>query len=441
MDFSGTLPRPMAEQRIAPGAVLASYTEAWLRGRRVVVFGNATSEFCHILLERGARLVHVYDQDLTRVAEAASRGTSRNVSFAPLGQAGVAVRDGAFDIGFIENLGEYTDTAEVLSRLRRALSPRGIAVVAAANREVSDRLSQWGIAEAKTEIGYYDLYDAIASGFEHVRMLGQAPFVGYAVAEFAPGTEPDVSFDASFLPSGAEEPEWFLAVASHHEVELDPFCVFQLPLTQLLGTPDDTGLALHLQEAEQRREAAEARVKQLEQELQRERSQARGEDPAVTELRKELERAKLWSEQLEARAEAADARADQVQAELERERAAAKKSAAVAATPSPKDAADVATSSELAQEFEQLERTLRERGEHVLQLERALRDAQRLGTELLAELEDARETPSAPSRIDGESLELLLKRNARLDADLTAARWTIQELEGRLELPLEGGEA
>src|SRR5262245_31067069 len=83
-----------------PSMVLAAYVEPLARGRRVAVFGDATSGLAERICERGARLCHSFDPDPARAAEALSRlGTPRPPSLhhAPLA-ADLGVRDGAFDL-------------------------------------------------------------------------------------------------------------------------------------------------------------------------------------------------------------------------------------------------------------------------------------------------------------------------------------------------------
>ena len=74
---------------------------------------------------------------------------------------------------------------------------------------------------------YYELFDLASLQFAKVRMIGQAPFVGYTVADFAPNGDPDVSVDTSLLAS-SEEPEHFIAIASDRALSLDPFTVVDL---------------------------------------------------------------------------------------------------------------------------------------------------------------------------------------------------------------------
>jgi hypothetical protein len=80
---------------------------------------------------------------------------------------------------------------------------------------------------------------------------------------------------------------------------------------------------------------------------------------------------------------------------------------------------------------------LREQAAEVVRLDEALHDAQRLGRQLIArtaELEGA--STSAPT--DDQVAEMMA-RNARLEADLEAARWTITSLAGTKAEAAESG--
>ncbi|HEV8550483.1 MAG TPA: hypothetical protein VGQ57_15670, partial [Polyangiaceae bacterium] len=59
---------------LTASAALAAFIEPFVEGRRVLVFGSALASTPRLLLERGARLVHVTDPAPLRVAEAVERG-------------------------------------------------------------------------------------------------------------------------------------------------------------------------------------------------------------------------------------------------------------------------------------------------------------------------------------------------------------------------------
>ncbi|MBX3182925.1 MAG: hypothetical protein KIT72_17970 [Polyangiaceae bacterium] len=330
----------MAEREpLRSSAALAAYLESLLEGRRAIVFGDSSSDLGERLLERGARLVHVYDSDVSRVAVAAAQSSSRGISYAPLGEGGAAVRDGAFDVALVEDIGSYADVSALLRRVKRSLGARGVALIAARNPDVKRTLLTH---PGEGKLSYYDLYDAVSEVWDEVRMLGQTPFVGYAVVDFAPAGEPQVFFDNGYLSGNAEEPEYFIALAAGQPLMLEEFAVVQLPAHEVLGQRSG---GRQLEAARSREQSVRARLAKLEEELERAREHrasdeqlrevARRERDAeavlegakrealegkrrIAELERELVKRDRWIGELEARAGAADERADAIQAELDR---------------------------------------------------------------------------------------------------------------------------
>ncbi|MEI9950366.1 MAG: hypothetical protein WDO74_15635 [Pseudomonadota bacterium] len=448
---------------LEPSIALAAYAEPLASNRRVLVFGNALGSLPLQLLERGARSIHVCDPDALRVSEAAARNRSTQISFSSLADSDLSLREGAFDLALIDNLGAY-NPLPLIRTAKRALGSRGVAVVACPNPEAAFPLLRTSPprALAATSLDYYALYDAVAAEFEHVRMLGQTPFVGYAIADFSASGEPEPALDTSFVPGGAEEPDYFIALASNQEVRLDEFAVIQLPTRRVLASLKTPPAALP--------------VAPVAPALP-------SEDAALTKARDaELARLNQWIKELESRASTADERADHSETELEAERAKlederakleAERQASVAlksqhekeisaaraelsalrtqATNLRADASHKASelgrvTSELAERNRQLaeqtekveqgsvvelaefERQLTERGSEVRRLEQELRTAERTGRELVRELERRTSEQSKHASLE---LERAL---AEREADLQAAAWTIESLSLRLEL-------
>src|SRR3954470_14822277 len=226
---------------LEPSIALAAYAEPLASNRRVLVFGNALASLSLQLLERGARSVHVCDADGVRASEASARNRSTQISFSSLAESDLSLRDGSFELALIDNLGAF-NALTLLRTTKRALSSRGVAVISCPNPEAAFPLLRSN-ALAATSLDYYALYDAVAAEFEHVRMLGQTPFVGYAIADFSASAEPEPALDTSFVPGGAEEPDVFIALASQQEVRLDEFAVIQLPTQRLLSGLNAPALA------------------------------------------------------------------------------------------------------------------------------------------------------------------------------------------------------
>ena len=500
---------------------MAAYAEPLVDGCRVIVFGDASSKLAEHLVERGARLVHVYDANQGRVAQATTLNTSARISIAPLGERGLAVRDGSFDLAVIESLAMYDDPRLVLRQARRALSSRGVALVASPNPSAQSRLLPLGEG-GDGGIDYYELYDLLQSELDEVQMLGQAPFTGYTVAHFGPESEPEPVLDTAFVPGGAEEPEQYLALAGDLiTADLPLFAVIQIPCEGVLESNQPTAdRAEHSnradREARDRIAALEAELERVREELFQEKTRTQADDEA-RELRRELERRDEWLSQLEARAATADARADdaleemdalksklrqsesgdksalhaaqvelrslrtqlaettreasataRVQAELREARAELAKQEERANTAAAARDEAAALKSQLeagarrideleaelaeqgarlskllgvedantTEEITHLEGLLRERGGEIRRLEVELRKGERVGRELLLELErvqsEANESGAGIPDELRQKLDALADRNAQQEADLTTARWRIEALEGAL---------
>jgi len=275
------------ESPIEPAIVLAAYAEPVASGRRVLFVGPASSALPLRLLERGARVVLVCDPDPVRLAEATAKNRASSLSFSALGDGQLALRDGAFDVAIVEDAG-ITDPVALVKRLRRALTPRGVAILASSNPETRVPLLPQR-ASGAISLDYYALYDAVKAEFEHVRMLGQAPFVGYVIADFAPEGTPEPSLDTAFLPSGAEEPEVFIAVASQHPVELEAFAVVQLPYRNVLSSATDDSEARR--GARSAEAAARTKLSETEAELATERRATAGRETKLREAETKLREA------------------------------------------------------------------------------------------------------------------------------------------------------
>ena len=440
------------DSAIEPAIVLAAYAEPVASGRRVLFIGPAISALPARLLERGARLVHVCDPDPLRVAEATAKNRSKDVSFSALADGHFALREGAFDVCIVEDAG-ISDPVPLVKKIRRALTPRGVAILASLNPETRVPLLPHR-PSGVISLDYYALYDAVKSEFEYVRMLGQAPFVGYVIADFAPDGAPEPSLDTAFLPSGAEEPELFIAVASQQPVELEAFAVVQLPYSSVVtGAASNDGEALRRARAEgldlrgklTETETAHAADRQglttLRSKLTDAESALAADKQSLTSLRgnlSEAEAARAADKQAltardaklreaETRVFARDAELLALRQELENKNQQLKQQEArllelngkLKQGPSAEEAA--AAAADLAA----LEKTLVERGEHVRKLERDLREAERVGKELVRQLPGASPDSAAETRRKAGESELAQKL-AKSQADLIATRWALE---------------
>jgi hypothetical protein len=381
-----------------------------------------------------------------------------------------------------------------LKQVRRALSSRGAAIVASPNPDAKLSLLP-RTSGPRSALGYYELYDAVSAEFAEVKMLGQTPFVGYAVVDFAPEGEPEVSIDSSLLPGGAEEPEWFVALAGREALECDPVGIVQLPAhTVTGGVPSDVADQLRVSRSAEARLLA--RIAELELEaaaLRKEHTEngaATGE--RVTRLERELAQREAQIADLQARAVAADARdahardelatlrqnaegGDAARRELQDLAAAAKRAelekkelrervgklSSEVAELEGRRAELTAEAERLAGAAEQqraraaeLEQRLAERDARIAELASASEDSpddltaletalaergehvQRLSGELRESERVGRELlrELGHAREAAAVAEPLSAENARLKANLEALAWTVEELEGRLSV-------
>jgi SAM-dependent methyltransferase len=503
----------MKEGSLSASAALAAFSESFVESRRVLVFGSSLSAVPRLLIERGARIVQVCDPNPARVEEAAERLAAPGLAFTTFSDELLQPRDGSFDFVLVENLAAF-DARALVTRAKRVLAPRGVALFATPNRESTAPLLPPPEPSA-APLDYYALYDHAKAEFEHVRMLGQAPFVGYAVVDFAPDGAPEPSIDSEFVPRGSEEPELFLALASRHRLSAPSYVVVQLPMhrvlsraaaspptapvpvaprTQRLPPPDlETKLARQeawivelegrAETADARADEAEERVEALEAELAAARSETRPSamDPRVLEEAQrrtaELDTARRRASELEAalaghettRRRAAeletavaehgalakrllelqaklaerDAKLAELQTKLaerdaklaerdaklaERDALLAKRDTAIADRDralKDRDARitelELAVSPDSEDDLGKLEQQLAERGEAIRVLEHQVAEAERIGRELVRELERG----GGLGQEDAQALSELRARLAKCEADGVALAWSL----------------
>jgi len=459
---------------LSSSAALAAFIEPSIESRRVLVFGSALATTPRLLLERGARLVHVCDPAPLRVAEAAERAAAPGLSFSAFSDETLAGREGSFDCVLVENLGAF-DARTVVARARRMLSPRGIALFVTPNRDAVAPLLPTPEPPG-APLDYYALYDLVAGEFEHVRMLGQAPFVGYAVVDFAPETAPEPLIDSEFIPRGSEEPELFVALASRHRVGLGGYAVVQLPLHRVLSNsavsaraalPEPPAASLELTrklkqqeswivELEARAETADLRADEAEEELERVREELEqrnraeqapvpppapapvaapipvvaappAEPPAWLEERRKLtdERHGLVQErgQLTSELAGAKARVRELETKLgERDAARAVLESTIAERDARIEELTRAAPEDTTGDVDELERRLVERGQELRRLEHALARSEELGRELISDLGRAKTDDSGNDELERE-MAALADRLAKSEADRLALAW------------------
>jgi len=205
----GRPPAVVAAPTVPVEHALCAYAEPYIRGRRGLVVGAASSGVGERLLSLGARSVHLFDPDSARAALAPA---ARGLTVAALDDRALDFRDGAFQFAVVFELASVPSAAGFLSQLRRLLEAGG--AVIARTAAGSDGLE------------YGELYDLVSLEFPHVTMVGEVGFGGVAYVEL--GAEaPDVTVDSQLSQPSA--PRAYIAVASHAPLTLDGYAIIQLP--------------------------------------------------------------------------------------------------------------------------------------------------------------------------------------------------------------------
>jgi hypothetical protein len=432
-----------------PVLALAAYGEEICRGGRIAIFGDATLSLAEELIERGARLVHAYDDEPARIAEASARPHDRSIFYAALPEDGdIGVRDGTFDVVFVPDLTVFSEPARLVAMAERVLSSSGAAFIASPNGDAENPLLP--VLLARAPLGYYDLYDVVSAHFTSVRMLGQAPFVGYAVAEFS-ADDPDPTIDTSLADAEGKDADWFVALASHRDVRLDPFALIELPMIEAIGESiaasrpvgapaPEVGQELAgtvlVDVVDAEREAALDALKQQEQIAKEERHRA---DQATQQLSASREEVALLRERCQTllkTVEDEETRRGAIEIELEKLRHNPEWAALRERVQTLEDASKKVTE-EHEREISRLESQLRERGQQVAGLEAEVLRRDKLVRELVATAVPPQAEVPANGQSDGNSdrsaqLDRMAGEAAQREADLVAARWRIAQLEREL---------
>ena len=430
----------LTESHLARALVVLA--EALVAERRVVVVGDSSLGLNELLADLGARLVHVYDPDGERAASQAAPG-ARGTVVRALPEGDFDVRDGAFDLAIVPDVGAVEDAAALLARLRRVVGASGAVLCASPNRE-GDALD------------YYALYDLVALQFSNVRMIAAMPFAGVTMAELGQDeVEAAVRVDTQ-LAGDRPSPSAYVALASQSDVAVDAYAVIELPgdeeepaaksidhaaLAQARLRADvlqsqvqelaETRSARARAEEEARRalealEIERQRVLRLERDLDEIASaRAKAPEPAApkNDLAEQLAEAQIRAAALEEGVELAEktivSQRDRI-AELEGRLADAEEAEALR-SPEP-------TPSDIEDEIASLEGKLRERGEKILELESEIARLQKVARELVARLEPAE--PNGEGQGDlAQKLDDLAVLAARQKSELEARAWRIAELE------------
>jgi predicted nucleic acid-binding Zn-ribbon protein len=291
-----TLSPASTRARLADLALI-TYLGPIVEGRRVAVVGPTSGEVARRARVLGARTV------------ISLGGVGEDIAVRALTPGTLAGMHGRLDVVVVPDAGAVPSLVAVLDEARRALGSDGVVVVASLPEGGAVPLEPG----AKPSLGYYDLEELCAARFARVRMFGRGPFLGYTLAALDEGSA-EVSLDTRLLDGDPPPPEAFIAVASDHDVALDPLTIVQLPPEALQGVRAAATQALEEELARQGQKLKEVEAASAERwvkiqrfehgvkELEEENRKAR--DKAVR-LSKELEDERKLRQRLELEAQMA----------------------------------------------------------------------------------------------------------------------------------------
>jgi SAM-dependent methyltransferase len=399
-----------------------------LPGRRVLEVGCGVGDGAQFLADHGAGQVVGVDRSEASIADARARHRQINLEFRCEELGSIELDDGSFDCVFVPDGIEVLRRSSVLGELRRLLTPGGYLVLCG---QSADRRGSPGGAS------FYEFRERLERFFPPVRMVAQAPFVGFSLVEFAGSfagrDEPmlETHLDTSLMEMAGGEPEAidYVAVCGGPTGRARGYAVVQVPERDGI---DALAAAIGMR-VDGRDELAPAAIPpaptvptaMMAEPGRSEATPEQGDPLLVHELRLRLEtaiadraRAQAQLDELAAQVRATRGEADELRAENGelRESLAA--------------AADLAESRPAAgpSPSEQIAEALSAHRDAVRSLEIAVEEGEAYAEELRSELEQA----AAQVQIEASGRLRAEARAERLDAELREWRTRASMAEGKL---------
>lgn len=369
------------DERDSMDLALTVYVEGLARGQAVLFVGEPDAPAALRLRELAASF------------EALPRGARRRPSRSGIGS--LRTRSGVERWGLIwlSDAGALLEDEPLLDEVRGALDPRGAALFVFGQ-----------------EASYEGSHAALRARFPEVRMIGQAPFAGQSLVDFAAVVDdPSLSFDGTLADDGGGRPLRFVALVGAAASPLEPHAIIQLPKAD----------AVSVAELRRDRDAARARLEHSERRLQEAQREIARTSQKLDQLRHEL---------ASTREQAQDASASRREQDERARRDA---------SPSELAAAKAATQ-ELEREVRALEASLHERGKEIVALEAEVARRGTLVRDLLEERAAAVATPTLPAEppSDAPLRDALVgaqRRAVDAEASRAAALFARDEAEARAE--------
>ncbi|HWM84465.1 MAG TPA: methyltransferase domain-containing protein [Kofleriaceae bacterium] len=200
-----------------------------LPGKRVLEVGCGVGYGAQFLADHGAGRVVGVDRSVASITDARARHRQTNLEFRCEETGSIELDDASFDCIFVPDGVEVLRRSSVLGELRRLLARDGYLVLCGPS---ADRRGSPGGAS------FYEFRERLERYFPPVRMVAQAPFVGFSLVEYgtgAPGTAgetiADTHLDTSLLELAGGDPEAsdYVAVCGGAPGSARGYTVVQVP--------------------------------------------------------------------------------------------------------------------------------------------------------------------------------------------------------------------
>jgi SAM-dependent methyltransferase len=166
------------------------YVPDLVAGRSVLEVDCGVGIGAHFLANQGAERVVGVDPSSQAIERARARYRLANLEFRCEDLAALELEDASFDLVFVPDGVRLLRRPAVLAELRRVLAADGALILAVAS---ADR------AAATGGTSYHELVDRLEAHFAPIRIVGEAPFVGLALVEYADDEPTEVDLDSSLM--------------------------------------------------------------------------------------------------------------------------------------------------------------------------------------------------------------------------------------------------
>ena len=203
----------MADRQLNNRLVRYQYVEDLIRGKAVLELGCGTGQGTALIATVADSVVAV-DTSEPRVTAARRRLSVPQVDFQNTRPESLDFADAAFDVVLVPELQRWATHGRFVPEVRRVLRASGWALFA---------------VPAQGDAGgmdYGDLHEYLTHSFRHVRMMGEIPFWGVTIADFAPEGPIQPVLDCSLIEED-EAPEWYTAICSDELLPPSQYSVVQ----------------------------------------------------------------------------------------------------------------------------------------------------------------------------------------------------------------------